>query len=230
MGALIVNEDWGSSGDENVQRKVFRIERMIGSRAGARPAAPEKAADPKSMHAHGERHEPADDAVQSLERELAQLHDAVAHNVRELSALIGDGNERHMAHAAGKLGAAVEGMEKATEKILKSAEVIDECAKALTASLKDDYKRGLAQEIQDHVVNLYEACNFQDLSGQRIGHVIETLNSIEDQVEGMLKRHNGRPCDAPAAKPFARPALLNGPRLDGDSGHTSQDDIDLMFD
>ena len=108
--------------------------------------------------------------------------------------------------------------------------MIDECAKALAAAMKTDYERGLAQEIQDHVVNVYEACNFQDLSGQRIGHVIETLNSIEDQVEGMLERHNGRPAEAPAAKPFARPALLNGPRLDGDSGHTCQEDIDLMFD
>ena len=216
-----------------MQRKVFRVERMFGSHAGARltgPTAQDKAADPKPAQARGERPEPTDATVQSLKRELAQLHDAVSHNVRELAALIGNGNERHMAHAAGKLGAAVEGMEKATEKILKSAEVIDECAKALAAAMKTDYERGLAQEIQDHVVNIYEACNFQDLSGQRIGHVIETLNSIEDQVEGMLERHNGRPCDAPAAKPFARPALLNGPRLDGDSGHTSQHDIDILFD
>ena len=216
-----------------MQRKVFRVERMIGGRAGVRPNGPmaqDKAADSKPANTCGERPEFDDGTVQSLKRELASLRDAVAHNVRELTALIGDGNERHMAHAAGKLGAAVEGMEKATEKILKSAEVIDECAKALAAAMKTDYERGLAQEIQDHVVNVYEACNFQDLSGQRIGHVIETLNSIEDQVEGMLERHNGRPADAPAAKPFARSALLNGPRLDGDSGHTSQHDIDILFD
>ena len=134
-----------------------------------------------------------------------------------------------MAHAAGKLGAAVQGMEKATEKILKSAEVIDDCARALTATLKDDYKRGLAQEIQDHVVRIYEASNFQDLSGQRIGNVIETLNTIEDQVEGMLERHKGRPANAPTAKPSAGHGLLNGPRLDDDSGHTSQSDIDVLF-
>ena len=201
---------------------------MIGGRAG--PMAQDKAADSKPANACGVRPELDDGTVQSLKRELASLRDAVAHNVRELTALIGDGKERHMAHAAGKLGSAVEGMEKATEKILKSAEVIDECAKALAAAMKTDYERGLAQEIQDHVVNLYEACNFQDLSGQRIGHVIETLNNIEDQVEGMLERHNGRPADAPAAKPFDRPALLNGPRLDGDSGHTSQCDVDALFD
>ena len=157
--------------------------------SAARPigtAAPDKVADPKARQARAERPDAADGAVQSLKRELALLHDAIAHNKRELAALIGDGHERRMAHAAGKLGAAVEGMEKATVKILKSTEVIDDSARALTATLRDDYKRGLAQEIQDHVVKIYEACNFQDLSGQRIGHVIETLNMIEDQVAGML--------------------------------------------
>ena len=210
-----------------MQRKVFRVERMLGDRAAARPmgiAAEDKIAAPKAA-----RPDAADGTVQSLKRELALLHDAIAHNMRELTTLIGEGREHHMAHAAGKLGAAVEGMEKATEKILKSTEVIDDSAKALAASLKDDYKRGLAQEIQDHVVKIYEACNFQDLSGQRIGHVVETLNRIEDQVEAMLDRHKGRPGEAPAAKPVSDHGLLNGPRLDGDSGHTNQIDIDKMF-
>jgi chemotaxis protein CheZ len=210
-----------------VQRKVFRVERMLGDRATARPmgiAAEDKIAAPKAAPPDA-----ADATVQSLKRELALLHDAIAHNMHELTTLIGDGRERHMAHAAGKLGAAVEGMEKATEKILKSTEVIDDSAKALAASLKTDYERGLAQEIQDHVVKIYEACNFQDLSGQRIGHVVETLNMIEDQVEAMLDRHKGRPGEAPAAKPVSDHGLLNGPRLDGDSGHTDQIDIDKMF-
>ena len=212
-----------------MQRKVFRVERMFGGRAAAWRmgiAAPDQVADPKAAPARAER--PDDDStVQSLKRELALLHDAIARDKRELSVLIGDGRERRMAHAAGKLGAAVEGMEKATEKILKSTEVIDESARALAATLKDDYKRGLAQEIQEHVVKIYEACNFQDLSGQRIGHVIETLNMIENQVEDMLARHSGQPGEAPAAKPGH--TLLNGPRLDGDSGHTSQLAIDEMF-
>ena len=214
-----------------MQHKVFRVERMFGGRAAARPmgiAAPDQVADAKAAPARAEQSD-TDGTVQSLKRELALLHDAIARNKRELAVLIGDGRERHMAHAAGKLGAAVEGMEKATEKILKSTEVIDDSAKALAATLKDDYKRGLAQEIQEHVVKIYEACNFQDLSGQRIGHVIETLNKIEDQVEAMLARHSGQPGVAPAGKPFSGHALLNGPRLDGDSGHTSQRDIDKMF-
>jgi chemotaxis protein CheZ len=132
-----------------------------------------------------------------------------------------------MARAAGELGAAVAGMEKATQKILQQAECIDECAKALTATLKDDYKRGLAQDIQDHTVQIYEASNFQDIAGQRIANVIETLNLIEQQLSVMLAR-----CDGDAAQAPLKPAgngLINGPKLDGDTGHASQSDIDTMF-
>ncbi len=215
-----------------MQRKVFRIERMFGGPAAARltsAAEHDPAHDRKAPRARAERPDAADSAEQTLKRELALLHDTVARNKRELAALIGDGHERRMAHAASKLGAAVEGMEKATVKILKSTEVIDDSARALTATLRDDYKRGLAQEIQDHVVKIYEACNFQDVAGQRIGNVIATLTMIEDQVAAILERCKNQPGDASAAKPSSGHGLLNGPRLDGASGHTSQSDIDALF-
>ena len=213
-----------------MQRKIFRIERMFGDHSAADAQAPGKSVDPKAAPARFGRPDAADGKVQSLERELAELNAAVAHTMRELATLIGDSCDRHMTRAAGKLGAAIEAMEQATEKILKSAEVIEDSAKALAAAMKSDYERGLAQEIQDQVVKIYEACNFQDLSGQRIGHVIETLTMIEDDVQGMLDRHQSRSCDRPTAKPDCSQALLNGPRLDGDSGHTSQQDIDVLFD
>lgn len=219
-----------------MQRKIFRVEQMFaGSRAAAPPtdAAQQREAidELKALRPLAERHDDsADGAVQSLKRELALIHDVIARNKRELGMLIDDGKERRLARAAGELGAAVEGMEKATVRILKSVEVVDDSAKALTATLKDDYKRGLAQDIQDHVVKIYEACNFQDLSGQRIGNVIRTLNSVEEQVAAMLKRCDAVGGKAPApAKPASGRGLLNGPRLDGDSGHTDQRDIDKMF-
>jgi chemotaxis protein CheZ len=201
-----------------VQRKVFRVEQMFGNRMAARPAPERNVARPD-----------ADATVQKLTAELILLHDTIARNRRELSALIGDGDDRRMARAAGELGATVEGMEKATVKILKSTEVIDESARALAVALKTDFERGLCQDIQDHVVHIYEACNFQDLGGQRIGNVIATLTMIEDKVAGMLDHSKTQASEAPAVKPAAEPGLINGPRLDGASGHTSQSDIDNMF-
>lgn len=218
-----------------MQRKVFRIETMIaGKRAAASGGEQRRANDELAAlraKPNGSATTTDGDTVQGLRAELARVHDTVAQNMRDLSRLLGDGQERRMARAADELGAAVDGMETATEKILKSAEVIDESARALTATLKDDYKRGLALDIQDHVVRLYESCNFQDLAGQRIGKVIAALTAIEEQIAEMLARCNGigAMSRTAAATPAAGGGLLNGPKLDGDPGHASQGDIDKMF-
>jgi len=192
---------------------------MLGDRRIAAPA-PREADRPQSDIAH----------------ELTLARDALARHKRDLMLLQRDGTEPRVARAAYELGAAVDGMETATQKILKSAEAIDESAKTLTATLKTAYDRGLAQEIQDQTIHIYEACNFQDLAGQRIGKALTTLNAIEAQVQRMLALcDNPRPMPIPMPTPEAgakhRPdrALVNGPRLDGDGGHVSQRDIDAMF-
>jgi len=199
-----------------VQRKVFRIEELVGSNASRHRYADLDAADP----------------APSLGHELAGIQEIVTRNKRELSALINDGNERRLSRAAGELGAAVEGMETATQKILASAEAIDECARALASALTDDYHNGLAQDVQDHVVRMYEACNFQDLAGQRIAKVIATLMMVEEHLATMIERHQSSSEASHPATEMGRAYggdLINGPRLDGDSGHVSQQDIDAMF-
>ena len=87
----------------------------------------------------------------------------------------------------------------------------------------------MTQDIQEHVTRLFEACNFQDLAGQRIGKVIKTLDMVEQRMTAAVARCKG--AQAPAAVASAAPtgALLNGPRLDGEGGHASQRDVDQMF-
>ena len=136
-----------------------------------------------------------------------------------------------MARAAGELGAAVEVMETSTDKILKSAEIIDDNAKTLGTSLKNSYEVGLAQDILDQLTAIYEACNFQDIAGQRISKVIGTLGQIDEALTHMLDRCHGLlGGEAIPATPAPSRGLLNGPRLDGDSGHASQGEIDALFD
>lgn len=197
-----------------MQRKAFRIEAMLAPRLSA---APSPATD-----AHDER-------LSGLRRELAVIQDAIARNRHDLSALVGDGKDRRFARAAAELGAAVDDMQAATNQILSLAEIADDNARALAASLKDDYKRGLAQEIQDQIVKVYEACNFQDITGQHIGKVIRMLTAMENQLESILARCNGAHA---AAQPFVATdgdGLLNGPKLAGDKGHATQQDVDHIF-
>jgi chemotaxis protein CheZ len=211
-----------------VQHKVFRIEQTFAARRAATADARHANERREALGALIERRGVSTD--NSLKHELAVVQDLIARHKHELAALINDGQERRMARAAGELGAAVDGMDKATQSILKSAESIDDSAKALAAALKSDYERALAQDIQDHVVQVYEACNFQDLTGQRIGKVIELLCTVEAQLTAMLTHCDDHAVSpGAAAKPAASRGLINGPKLDGDSGHTSQHDIDKMF-
>lgn len=187
---------------QDVQRKVFRIEETIAA-SGEHRRAPAPAAPG---------------------RDAAALHTQLAGHMRDLAALMHDGGERRMTLAAGELGAAIESMEKATQGILKSAESADHHARALAASLPRDDQRALARGIQEDVARIYEACNFQDLAGQRIAKVIETLGLIEAELARMLHGDG-----ALAATDKRNGGFINGPKLDGASGHVSQQDIDMLF-
>jgi chemotaxis protein CheZ len=93
---------------------------------------------------------------------------------------------------------------------------------------------GIAQDIQDRVIQIFEACNFQDLTGQRITKVMATLKFIEDHVIRMMEIWGGIEAfkdfeDAAHATHDKEIRLVNGPRLEEDQGHASQDDIDALF-
>jgi chemotaxis protein CheZ len=131
----------------------------------------------------------------------------------------------HLTRIAHELNAVTAGSEQATQKILAVAEEIDQTANDLSAALKGKIERGLAQDISDLVIRIFEACNFQDLIGQRLGKVMTTLQFIEDHVARAFDEIKTTP---PA---WTRDAAqqLHGPRLDIDRGHLSQSEIDALF-
>ena len=98
-----------------------------------------------------------------------------------------------------------------------------------------DQQKILSEEISERVVSIFEACNFQDLTGQRISKVMTTMKFIENHIIIMMDIWGGvdaikahAPAIIDEREGDAR--LLNGPKLDGDAGHASQNDIDALFD
>lgn len=124
---------------------------------------------------------------------------------------------------AHELNAVVEGTERATQMILAAAEEIDAAANNLSAALNGRIEQSLAQDIQDQVIKIFEACNFQDLIGQRVAKVLATLSFVEDHIGRVLEEIKT------ASASRRRNGALHGPRLDGDPGHASQDEVDAMF-
>jgi chemotaxis protein CheZ len=175
--------------------------------------------------------------LNKLKSETDSIHRAITRTMQELASLhFGTFGGADQGRASRELDAVVDSTERATQQILEAAEVIDEAANTLSAALKhgQEQEQALASDIRDNVVRIFEACNFQDLSGQRIAKVLATLTFVEDRVARMLEIWGGRD----AIKDFAAGALIepvtetkmvNGPKLNGDPGHVSQDEIDEMF-
>ena len=173
---------------------------------------------------------------EKLKVELDLIHDAISRTKREIAVLHGTSfNGEEMARVNGELGAVVGGTEQATQQILEAAEAIDNAATALSKVSSPDQQKLLSEEIQERVVSIFEACNFQDLTGQRISKVMTTMKFIENHITVMMDIWGGVDAikaHAPAIVDTREgdDRLLNGPKLDGDAGHASQNDIDALFD
>ena len=173
---------------------------------------------------------------EKLKVELDLIHDAISRTKREIAVLHGKSfNGEEMAKVNGELGAVVGGTEEATQQILEAAEAIDNAATALSKVTSPDQQKLLSEEIQERVVSIFEACNFQDLTGQRINKVMTTMKFIENHITVMMDIWGGvdaikahAPAIVDTREGDAR--LLNGPKLEDDIGHASQDDIDALFD
>jgi chemotaxis protein CheZ len=173
---------------------------------------------------------------EKLKVELDLIHDAINKTKREIAVLHGksfDGDE--MSKVTGELGAVVGGTEEATQQILEAAEAIDQAATAMTKVNSPDQQKLLSEEIQERVVSIFEACNFQDLTGQRIGKVMTTMKFIENHITVMMDIWGGVDAIRAHAPPIiddrvGDAKLLNGPKAEGDVGHASQNDIDALFD
>jgi chemotaxis protein CheZ len=168
-----------------------------------------------------------------LYNELEKLYRVIEAAKSELSQIKPEEiREEHLPAAADELDAIVAATEGATNTIMESAEAVQNVA--------DEIGGKQAEVLVDAVTNIFEACSFQDITGQRITKVVKTLKVIETKIEDMLAafgdemakaRKEQRKAEAEAeAQPDSTSAdadLLHGPQKEGDG--ISQDDIDALL-
>ncbi len=87
------------------------------------------------------------------------------------------------------------------------------------------------EAIQSGVTKVYEACSFQDLTGQRISKIVKSLREIENKVTAILEVLGDKMGDVETRSAgdtrTGDAALMNGPQLPGQA--ISQDDIDKLL-
>jgi chemotaxis protein CheZ len=170
-----------------------------------------------------------------LKVELDSIYEAIERTKREIATIRYAGAQgQEINRVTDELGAIVLGTEAATNSILAAGERIDELAGNLAARLSGGDQE-FAREISDQVISIFEACNFQDITGQRISKVVNAMRFVEERVHQMIDIWGGLESfkDVETLEVQSRQgdaALLNGPALATDKGVTSQDAIDALFD
>jgi chemotaxis protein CheZ len=126
------------------------------------------------------------------------------------------------------LDAIVEHTEAAGNAILENMEAIG-ASVAKLQSVNDPTAASVCDEIVDSTNKVFEACAFQDLTGQRITRVIKSLQFMEDHINRLVRMWGKEELARMAAELVVQsaPNLMEGPQRAGVA--ISQDDIDKLF-
>jgi chemotaxis protein CheZ len=164
----------------------------------------------------------------SLLREVEELGRTIAVAKVEIAALqVDDIKDRDIPFATDELDAIVEHTAQATNDILESCEMVDEVANTVSGEP--------AEKLQAAVTKIYEACSFQDITGQRITKVVTTLKAIEGKVAHIVRTFGHPGVEASGESGLAQQIqatgteadLLNGPQLPANA--MDQSDIDKLL-
>ena len=151
--------------------------------------------------------------IEGLRKEIAKVRadDISGHKIPEM------GRE---------LSAIVEATEGATNNIMEAAEAVM------------DYSGDSLEEYQtlvsDKMMHVFEACSFQDLTGQRVTKIVETVEIIEERINLLCEMLDMSGTDEEIPKEELsekekrkKELLLNGPALKGEG--VNQSAIDELF-
>ncbi len=143
--------------------------------------------------------------------EIEDLGRTIALAKEEIAALRTESSsETAVSSASEELDAVVSHTADATNAILEACERLDDaCASAAGPD---------AATVQDATMRIYEACSFQDITGQRITKVVTTLKTVESKVNRIIEtfgRSRWDDVQAVSLSSDGRPDahLLNGPQL-----------------
>jgi chemotaxis protein CheZ len=156
-------------------------------------------------------------------REIAGYIDSMRNEIGALQ--VNDLKDSRIPSAGEELGAIVKATENATNTIM-------ECAEALMGADDSDHAAYKAL-VDEKMMVIFEACSFQDITGQRVSKVVETLQHIEQRVARFAdvmkaKDLDGFLSDAERERAQRKEKfLLNGPQLAGEG--VDQSDVDKMF-
>ena len=149
----------------------------------------------------------------SIYRECRALSDYITNARKEIASLQPiDLESARIPRAGLELDAIVQQTEEATNTIMEAAEEI--------MGADTENHEAYQATTMDAVMRIFEACSFQDITGQRISKVVQTLAHIEERVMELRNLMGITSADIQEAMdedtPTGDAALLSGPALEGE--------------
>lgn len=170
------------------------------------------------------------------------LRGRMAHIRRELAALgAGNGDADLFQSSLEQLDALGDEIAEAADRMMTACEEIQKSADAIGAKTKHRGIKAQLKKITAGTVDIFEACSFQDLTGQRIGKLTRTVAAFHTGFHAIARLAVGKGAGNGLAGGSAKGKnrhyaidridggiTLEGPQINGPA--VSQADIDSLFD
>jgi len=170
-----------------------------------------------------------------LVNELDALARYIQRVRKEIAAIDRPADETHRFNTMGEqMDAVVKATEQATNTIMAAMENNETVINQLRERLQEPVHVMLLDQLTANANTVFEACSFQDITGQRVGKVAKSITYVEERVDkliNLLGVDQTREVEVDVPEGWEKDedeALLNGPQLDGQG--LNQDDIDKLFD
>ncbi len=138
----------------------------------------------------------------------------------------------HFNSMSEQLDAIVKATEEATHTIMEAMEKNDDIVTKLRENITDEEQLALLDQISTNGNDVFEACSFQDITGQRVTKVVKSVTYVEDRVNALIEVWGKEEIDRIEVKPEEEKTedeeLLHGPALEGEG--ITQAEIDKLFD
>jgi chemotaxis protein CheZ len=173
-----------------------------------------------------------DNEIKLFKKEMVGLFGHLQKIRKELAALSPPGAPNHFGSMSEQLDAIVLATEGATNTIMESVEGIDGLMGEARALCSGGKMGEIFDQVTDRVNSVFEACSFQDITGQRVTKVVNSLKFVEERINSIIFTWGKDELtqvvvEMKETQVDPDKQLLHGPQLPGQG--VSQEEVDKML-
>lgn len=170
--------------------------------------------------------------LELLQAEIVNLFYYIQRVRKEVAAISqSDEGEDRFDSMSDQLDAIVNATEEATNSIMEVVEQNSDTIAKIREVTEDQAVLALVDEIENNSNNIFEACTFQDITGQRVTKIVRSVTYVESRVNSLIEifgKEHLQDVEIEKEEKSEDEKLLAGPQLEGKG--VTQDEIDKLFD